>query len=100
MVILPKPDRRTHENAKDFRPINLTFLMLKVLERLMDIHIRPIVSDNLSTTNAGIHKGSFNRKCRTRGDKSNRTVITSRAVYNDCNRQAQTPQGGVLYPLL
>lgn len=40
VVFIPKTGRRSHENAKDFRPISLSSFQLKTLERLIDAHIR------------------------------------------------------------
>lgn len=63
MVFLPNPGRRTHENAKDFRSINLTSFLLKVLERLMDIHIRSIEADNLPTAQHAYIIGRSTETC-------------------------------------
>ena len=63
MVFLSKPGRSTHANAKDFKPIILTSFMLKVLEKLMDKHLRAILEDTLSSayikgrsTETGLHE--------------------------------------------
>lgn len=40
VVFIPKAGRRSHENAKDFRPISLSSFLLKTLERLIDAYIR------------------------------------------------------------
>jgi hypothetical protein len=39
VIFIPKPRRSSYEPAKSFRPISLTYLLLKTMERLSDFHI-------------------------------------------------------------
>lgn len=39
VIFLPKPGRSSYKEAKDFRPISLTSILLKGLERLIDRYI-------------------------------------------------------------
>jgi len=36
IIFLPKPGKNGHILVKDFRPVNLTVFILKILERLVD----------------------------------------------------------------
>jgi hypothetical protein len=36
----PNPERSSDELAKSFRPISLTFFLLKTMERLVNLHIK------------------------------------------------------------
>jgi hypothetical protein len=40
VIFIPKPGKSTYTDAKSFRPISLQSCLLKVLERLIDHHIR------------------------------------------------------------
>jgi hypothetical protein len=40
VVFIPKPGRATYGGPKDYRPISLTSLLLKTMERLVDRFIR------------------------------------------------------------
>jgi hypothetical protein len=40
VIFIPKPGRDSYELAKSFRPISLTSLFLKTMERLVDSYIR------------------------------------------------------------
>ena len=40
VVFIPKAGRSSHVLGKDFRPISLSSFLLKILERLLDFHIR------------------------------------------------------------
>jgi hypothetical protein len=40
VIFILKPGRSTYELAKSFRPISLTSLLLKTMERLLDLHIK------------------------------------------------------------
>lgn len=46
VVFIPKPGRRNHEKDKDFTPISLTSYLLKILERLLDFHIRHFLGNS------------------------------------------------------
>jgi hypothetical protein len=39
VIFIPKPERSSHELAKSFRPISLTFFLLKTMDRLVHLHI-------------------------------------------------------------
>lgn len=43
MVFVPNGCSRGYEQAKDFRPICLSFFVLKTLKRILDIALRPIM---------------------------------------------------------
>lgn len=45
VIFIPKAGKASHSAAKDYRPISLSSFMLKILERLLDIHIRGVVRD-------------------------------------------------------
>lgn len=45
MVFTPKSGKTNHSNAKDYRPISLSSFLLKVMERLLDCHIRSYFND-------------------------------------------------------
>lgn len=58
VVFIPKPGRKNHETAKDFRPLSLTSFVLKALERLIDIYIRSFLGEeSLSTAQHAYIKG-------------------------------------------
>ncbi len=40
VVFIPKAGKVNHSKAKDYRPISLTSFILKVFERILDVHIR------------------------------------------------------------
>lgn len=39
MVFIPKESRCANESEQDFRPISFIFVMLKTVERVVDIHL-------------------------------------------------------------
>jgi len=41
VIFIPKACKPSHTNPKDFRPISLSYFMLKTLERLIDQQIPP-----------------------------------------------------------
>lgn len=43
MVFIPKVGRTCCTSTKDFRPINLTFLLLKTLKKLVEVYLRNVV---------------------------------------------------------
>jgi len=40
VVFIPKPGRNTYSGPRDYRPISLTWFLLKAMERLVDIYLR------------------------------------------------------------
>lgn len=45
-IIIPKPGKDDYSNAKSFRPISLTSVLLNGLERLIDRHMKDILHEN------------------------------------------------------
>ena len=40
VVFIPKPGRNSYSEPRDYRPISLTWFLLKTLERLLDRYLR------------------------------------------------------------
>lgn len=58
MLFAKKAGKSSHVNFKDFRPISNSSLLLKTLERLMDLYIRgPVLRDMLLRAQHAYNKG-------------------------------------------
>lgn len=44
VIFIPKSGKVGHSKAKDYRPISLTSFLLKIIERLLHLHIRSLFS--------------------------------------------------------
>jgi hypothetical protein len=54
VIFIPKTGRDSYDQAKAFRPICLSSFLLKILEKIMDRHIRDVLESN-----APLHKNHF-----------------------------------------
>ncbi|GBP07842.1 Retrovirus-related Pol polyprotein from type-1 retrotransposable element R1 [Eumeta japonica] len=98
VIFIPKAGRRSHEDAKDFRPISLTSFQLKTLERLIDAHLRQRLegTGKLSDSQHAYLRGRSTDTALHEVDsyirfRKQRYVQTSGAGYTT---------GGVISPLL
>lgn len=58
VIFIPKSGKIGHESVKDFRPISLSSFILKTLERILDEHIRSLVTTSgLSNSQHAYMKG-------------------------------------------
>lgn len=58
VIFIPKSGKNGHESVKDFRPISLSSFVLKTLERILDEHIRSLVTTSgLSNSQHAYMKG-------------------------------------------
>ncbi|KAG8177831.1 hypothetical protein JTE90_002665 [Oedothorax gibbosus] len=46
VVFIPKPGKNSHDQAKSFRPISLSSFFLKIMEKIIDKHIRDYLGNN------------------------------------------------------
>ena len=58
VVFIPKAGKVNHCTAKDYRPISLSSFVLKIMERILDLHIRRFLnSETISSTQHAYVKG-------------------------------------------
>ncbi|KAG8177488.1 hypothetical protein JTE90_008672 [Oedothorax gibbosus] len=55
VVFIPKPGKNSYDQEKSFRPISLSSFFLKIMEKIIDKHIR----DYLGTNNSPLHDLQF-----------------------------------------
>ncbi|KAM8701536.1 hypothetical protein ACLKA7_012115 [Drosophila subpalustris] len=59
VVFIPKAGKASHVTSKDFRPISLTFFLLKTFEHILSLHQRTaIFMEQISNTQHAYRKGS------------------------------------------
>ena len=47
VIFIPKAGKKSHTASKDLRPISLCSFMLKIMERLIDLHMRQTIDRSL-----------------------------------------------------
>jgi len=46
IVFIPKPGKNSYDQAKSFRPISLSSFFLKIMEKIIDMHVREYLGKN------------------------------------------------------
>jgi hypothetical protein len=54
VIFIPKPGRDSYDQAKAFQPVCLSSFLLKILEKIMDRHIKDMLESN-----APLHRNQF-----------------------------------------